>query len=375
MSVRVLFLGENWHGSCARACCYALRRLGCDVADVDVQTIRPQWRSLALRGTLRLLRRSVIAEYNELVLETAEQFQPDLVLAFKGQFVKAETLERIQRRGAALYNYYPDTSAFAHGSLLPVSLPLYDCVFYTKRFWEADVRSRITLQNAVYLPHGYDPEIHVPLPLDAIDARQYQHDVVVIATYTLHKEKILDELLTLMPEIDLCIWGNQWSERCRTDLVPRHVQGRPLCGVSYAKAIRAARINLAIMSGIVEGASQGDQTTTRSYEIPACGGFMLHERTNEVLSLYKEGEEVACFSSVRELVEQIRFYLLDPAERDRVSKAGFKRCVPAYSYDSRMIEILDYHTKGKFGENRALSFSHPSFPSDSVPSPAVSCVE
>ena len=36
--LRILFLGENWYGSCARACCYALRRLGCDVTDIDVQT-------------------------------------------------------------------------------------------------------------------------------------------------------------------------------------------------------------------------------------------------------------------------------------------------------------------------------------------------
>src|SRR5258708_2146226 len=141
--LRILFLGENWYGSCARACCYALRRLHCNVMDVDVQTFFPQLQQKSSRAAIRILNRRLVREYNAAVLRAAETFQPDMVLAFKAQHLEAPTLRALRRNGAALYNYYPDTSAFAHGSLLAESLPEYDCVFYTKRFWNSDVRNRI----------------------------------------------------------------------------------------------------------------------------------------------------------------------------------------------------------------------------------------
>jgi spore maturation protein CgeB len=114
-----------------------------------------------------------------------------------------------------------------------------------------------------------------------------------------------------------------------------------LFGMSYAKAIQAARINVAIMSW--SNRREVDETTTRTYEIPACGGFMLHERTPELLEVYEEGKEVAGFGSPGELAEKIHYYLAHPAERDAIARAGHARCVPAYSYDNRVREILDYH--------------------------------
>ena len=349
--MRILFLGENWYGSCARACCYALRRLGHDVSDIDAQTVFPQlhWRSS--RAVRRLFDRRLIAEYNHLVLDVASAFSPDMLLAFKARDLAPQTLQTLRSQGIALYNYYPDTSAFAHGSLLPRALPEYDCVFFTKKFLHKDVTAHTSLKASVFLPHGYDPELHKLWPLDQKDLAQYTCDVGVIATYTQQKEKLLSKLVALKPDIDLQIWGNQW-ERCSSGNLSKFIKGAPLNGTSYAKALRAFRISLGIMSGEVKGASQGDETTTRTYEIPACGGFMLHERTQEVLELFEEGKEVACFDSVKELAGKIDYYLAHPHERAAIAAAGHARCVPAYSYDNRMKDIIRWHEEHNGLSNR-----------------------
>jgi spore maturation protein CgeB len=343
LSLRILFLGENWYGSCARACCYALRRLGCDVRDVDVQTFIPQLRRKSSRLILRALEPLLVREYNEHVLDCAAHFLPDFLLAFKGSLVLPKTLQKLRGQGITLYNYYPDTSAFAHGSRLPRSLVEYDCIFYTKHFWVADTQKSVHLKNAVYLPHGYDSELHRPLDLARKDVQQYRHDCVVVATFTPAKQDLLARLIRLRPGLDLRIWGNQWLDRCSIPELRPHITGTALEGDSYAKAVRAARINLAILSGKVHGSSQGDETTTRTYEIPACGGFMLHERTPELAELFEEGKEVACFGSVEELAQKVDYYLAHPEERDRIAAAGHRRCVPAYSYDERMRCLLAYH--------------------------------
>jgi len=277
------------------------------------------------------------------VLDSASSFTPDVLLAFKAPHLAPETLRTLRSREIALYNYYPDTSVFAHGTLLPQALPEYDCVFLTKKFLDRDIRARATLRQSFFLPHGYDAEIHQPRELDEKDLAKYGHDVGVVATYTSQKEEILDRLVSLRPDIDLQIWGNQWTERNRSARLSKFIRGAPLNGTSYAKALRAFRISLGIMSGVVQGASQGDETTTRTYEIPACGGFMLHERNDEVLELFEEGKEIACFGSPEELAEKIDYYLARPEERDAIAAAGHARCVPAYSYDNRMAEIIRWH--------------------------------
>lgn len=343
MSLRILFLGENWYGSCARACCYSLRRLGHHVWDVDSHSYLPRLRRPSSRVIRRILEHRLVAEYNEAVLQVAATFRPDFLLAFKGTYVKASILRYLRGQDIATYNYYPDTSAFAHGRRLPMALPEYDCVFYTKRFWKADVSTRLKLKAAKFVRHGYDPEIHRPWELDGRDHREFGHDVVVIATHTPQKEAFLRELLRLGGRMDLCIWGNGWSGRCKSPSLKWAIQGAALEGTSYSKAIRAGRINLALLSGPVRGSSQGDETTTRTFEIPASGGFMLHERTREVLELYDENREIACFDSPREAVDKISHFLGNHTEREAVARAGHERCVPAYSYDNRMTEIIEWH--------------------------------
>lgn len=182
------------------------------------------------------------------------------------------------------------------------------------------------------------------MELDARDVSELTHDVTVIASHTAYKEKVLRGLLRLMPNLDLHIYGNGWTGSQRAAELKRHIRGMALIGSQYAKSIRAARINLAITSWT--GRIEVDETTTRTFEIPACGGFMLHERTPELIELYEEGREVACFGSVEELGSKIEYYLTHPVERDAIARAGHARCVPAYSYDERMKQILAYASSG-----------------------------
>jgi len=270
------------------------------------------------------------------------QIRPDILLAFKGTAVTAATLRKLRFSGIALYNYFPDTIPSEHGNILAEAIHQYDCVFYTKKFWGANPPDGLGKRRLVFLPHGYDPEVHRIMELDARDVSELTNDVTVIASHTAHKERLLRRLLGLMPNLDLHIYGHLWTDPPCAPELRHYIRGMALVGSQYAKAIRAARINLAITSWT--GRIEVDETTTRTFEIPACGGFMLHERTPELLELYEEGSEVAAFGSVEELASKIEYYLPRPEEREAIAHAGHVRCVPAYSYDQRMKQILAYAT-------------------------------
>ena len=340
--LRVLFLGQNWYGSCARACTYALRRLGCDVWDIDSHSIFPRWRNRSMRLIARLISKGLSNEYNGLIIDLAHHFKPDFVLAFKGNFVLPETLAELRKSGIRVYNYFPDRMSMVTQPSFRQSIAEYDCLFDTKSYWDPGTEQHVRVRERVFVPHGYDPQVHRRLPLTPRDLAQYGCDVTVIATHTGLKESLLDELLAMRPGTDLAIWGNGWREGCNSCRLQRFIKAAPLEGDSYAKAVAAARINLALM-GVTAQAK--DETSTRTYEIPACGGFMLHERSAELLELFVEDKEVACFGSVEELAEKLDYFLAHPLEREAIARAGYARCVPAYSYDNRMAEILRWHRK------------------------------
>lgn len=342
-SYRILYLGNDWYGSCARACGFALRRLGHEVIDVSCDRFFPTGMNFWTKVATRIARVPLRNEFNQTVLSAAQKFKPDMLVTFKGCLLTPETLATLRGMGIPLYQYYPDNSTFAQPMIDPATMSEYDCCFYTKKFWLADTERRVKLRNAVYLPHGYDPDVHNIPSITENDRKVYGADIAVIGNYTPGKEAFLDSVLRLHPELPMRIWGDGWLSRCTSQLVRGHLEGLPLYGQCYPKAIFTTKINLALLIEETKGASQPDLTTTRSFEIPACGGFMLHKRTPDILELYREGEEIECYDSPEEVIEKCQFYLKNEERRQEIAQNGHHRAVPAYAYDERMKEILQYH--------------------------------
>jgi spore maturation protein CgeB len=84
-----------------------------------------------------------------------------------------------------------------------------------------------------------------------------------------------------------------------------------------------------------------DLHTSRSLEIPACGGFLLAERTGEHAELFEDMSEAVFFGDDQELLRLIRHYLSDDEQRNLIRMRGLKRCQDSdYSYDKMVEEIL-----------------------------------
>jgi spore maturation protein CgeB len=107
-------------------------------------------------------------------------------------------------------------------------------------------------------------------------------------------------------------------------------------GKDYARAICGTKVNLCFLRKV-----NRDQQTTRSVEIPACGGFMLAERTPEHLELFEEGREAEYFSTVEELIEKTKYYLAHDSERLEIAKNARDRCLRSgYSNAERLKAVF-----------------------------------
>lgn len=127
-------------------------------------------------------------------------------------------------------------------------------------------------------------------------------------------------------------WNQVLPPALRKTLPPT----RPLWGDDYSRVLSSAKICLAFHSG-----ANRDRCSYRVFEIPACGGFLLAQRSDTMQDLYKEGVEAEYFESPRELEEKTEFYLRNDRARQQIAQAGHQRCLRSgYDVISRMRQWL-----------------------------------
>lgn len=320
----------------------ALRRRGHSIQVIDEhQFSGATWRSTPARLLRRLLRPILARELYLEARRLADAFRPQGLFVFKGSLVHPDVVRFYKEGGIPTVNFYPDVSFLVHGHYIPRALPLYDHVFTTKSWGIADMQAQLGVKSISFLEHGFDPEIHRPLPLDEEDRARYGCDVAFIGSWSPKKEQLLGALRRALPGASMKIWGSFWDNAQIPELLSS-IQGGHVIGDEYTKALLGAKICLAVLSEGRKGASSGDLITSRTFNIPACGPFMLHERNEESLRYFKEGEEAAFFDGPEELVQQVDCYLRQPNDRETVARRGRERCLNSgYSLDDRMRKVVE----------------------------------
>lgn len=349
---RILCIGETWYGSDARSAFAAFRRLGGSIQVIDENNYVPtHWKSRAGRILRKVFKPLFIRELMSDSIRLLNGFQPDLLFVFKGTWVHPDLISYCRSAGIAAFNYYPDVSFLAHGPNIPKTLPLYSHVFNTKSYGVEDMKVRLGLTNVTFLEPGFDPELHQPVSLSGRERALYNCDVSFIGTWSPKKEKILSALVVSLPMLRLKVWGSQWGNAKSRSLM-NFIMGDEITGEEYTKAIRASSICLGLLSEARLGSSSGDLITARTFQIPACGTFMLHERNQEVLRYFAEGLDAAFFETPNELVQQVQYYLQHEDERQRVARNGRDRSIREnYAIDGRMKVVLHSLEKYRNGSN------------------------
>ena len=360
---RVLFIGYMGRGQTSGMRCAALQRLGYEVASVDAGSLWKGSGYLARQFGQRMSHSARIERLNRTVIDAALRYTPELIWAEKQEYLYPETIRRLQEGGALVVHYNPDPYFSLDWKRTPLAdacLSCYDAMVVTKRY-ELDLYRQLASGQIVYSALGYDPVGHAPPSV--IESRADQQ-VVFIGGWEPRRERLLETAQTLTPGV--AVWGYGWriAQRPRLDLFrairlgrldPGHRfylgktrpalqsairDGEGDTGEIYEERYTAAVAGAAIALGFVREVCP-DQHTTRTFEIPAIGGFMLADRTEEHLEFFEEGKEAEYFGSDDEYVEKIRYYLGNDAARTKIARAGQRRCITSgYSYDDRIRAVL-----------------------------------
>ncbi|MGH3952565.1 MAG: CgeB family protein [Mycobacterium sp.] len=331
--MKILFIGDDWVGSNARSMADGFRQAGHDVVVVDTTQVTlptrlsPAWvYSKGVRRRAPWLQNSAHNHIDRI----ARDFGPDLLFGFKS--IHLDQARLLQVPAAIRVHYSPDdvgnpynttTDYLAHESA-------WDLVVTTKRHNMPELQAR-GARRVKFVRSAYDPAWHRPCAKRV--AQQYL--VGFIGARRPDRSGLISRLGSEHGK-DLLVRGPGWRRMPSLKTTGATIGGA-VYGDHFATTVASVTANLVLLNS-----DNRDTHTCRTFEIPACGGLFVGERTDEHSELFNEGTECLLFSDEAELREILHWCARHPAQAAKIAEAGHLRVTEEpHRYVDRAREIID----------------------------------
>ena len=317
--MNILFVGANGGNAVKRA--QALGRLGHDVMLIDPYSLFP------LRNFVgRLIYyggASLIETYLKYkIVPIIRKCRFDLTFVDNGELLGCNLLSALRRVSPLIINYNNDDPFHTRDKkkwrLYLEAVPHYDLLAVVRRVNVAEAYS-LGAKKVLRVFMAVD-ELDGPREITLQDRRRFSHEVLFIGTWMPERGPFLQELLKA--GVPLAIYGNDWQKAPEWPALQTAWQGPAIYGDDYLKAIQLAKVSLGLLSK-----GNRDLHTTRTFEIPYCGGLLCAERTSEHLQLYQEDVEAVYWSDAKECIDKCHKLLDDDKMRGEIAEKGRMRCL------------------------------------------------
>lgn len=266
-------------------------------------------------------------------------FDPQIVFVEKGNDFNSHDLKFFKASMSSkskIVHLNPDDpfGAFTKGwKKFVSSISYYDVHFVPKELNKGDYL-KLSAKNVFVYDRSFEPNYHKPITLTESEKQHFACDIGFIGTYAEQRESFLNALVA--KDFKILIWGDGWSKGRHWSRLKHYWRGGTQTGTDYIKAINGMKIALHFVRH-----ENRDLQDSRTFEIPACGSFMLAERTSDHERLFTENKEAVFFESVGDCIAKCEYYLDNPLERKKIADAGLRRAlISNYNYTSRSKEFL-----------------------------------
>ena len=291
---RVLIIGINRPTHVGRHLFRAASALGwqVEVSDIGPAYEAPIW---IRRAFWHLLGRRPprLKSYSSSVLRHCQQFRPELVLGTGIVPVTSLDLEAMRRMHIPVANFLVDDpwNPVHHAPWFMRALPHYSHVFTPRHANEPELRS-LRGPEVSWLPFAHAPEDHhPPREVTEDDHRRWGHRAAFIGGADADRVAAVRALLRA--GVPVSLWGGYWKEH--PDLAP-HAQGHA-DEEQCRRIVASAGVNLCLVRR-----ANRDGHSMRSYELPAIGGCLAVEDTEDHRALFGvDGGAAVYFSGLEDL--------------------------------------------------------------------------
>lgn len=267
-----------------------------------------------------------VKKLNKIISEKALSEKFDFVFFIKPVFIYPEMIEKIKKNAGCkvvaltldppdLFNYNSD--------YFYKSLPLFD-LYFAGRNEDAEWLKRLGAKKVYWFWFGADTTCHYPVSILDNEKNKLGADIVFLGSFSKGERRVKYMEKLCQENYDVKIFGNSWNWynlglnsclRRKEKIIP----GGTPCE-EMAKVIASSKIVVAFMRDVMDA-----KIGMRTFEIPLCKGFMLHQRTKEAEELLIPDKEAVFFDTYKELKEKIDFYLKRPELREQIAEAGYRK--------------------------------------------------
>ena len=336
--MRILYISTLTEGDTALHRVWALERLGHTVVRLNAADYRLS-QGLLHKVAFRLVVGPHIQRLNRDLLALAEREQVDVLLADKLLELQPRTLRKLRSRGVITASYMIDNAFGPRRDpgwrLYMRDVPEFDLHITQREVSVQDLLAR-GAKDVLKIQTAYEPTLHFPPPPGWSDADRDRGVSFVGSPYD-DRARFLTRLAR-EGGLPVVINGRSvWQQQLQETGAPELLAGGELYRAQYREAIWRSRVNLSFITH-----SNQDEFAHKSFEIAACGGFLMAERSPGHAERFVDGEEAVLFSSFEECASKLKQYLPDEAARSRIAAAGQARAVRSgYSNDHQMSVVVE----------------------------------
>jgi hypothetical protein len=338
--IRLLLMGNLDPYLTTGARLAGFRELGVEAEGLDLRPFVERGGPWARRLTHFTLRTPAVYAFNRALIEHFERFRPNVLWLEKPVFVFPSTLRRLRRTPGVAFVYHntddwraKDRLHALHWRFLLRGLRHFDLYVLSNAHNVREFREE-GLEPVHHMELAANAALRDPRPVDEAERRRLGAPVGFVGHHEPETERLLAHLARA--GIALRIYGGSWEDADPQGPLRDAIAHRLVWGEEYARAICSFDVNVGIVSKW-----NRNHTASRTFQIPALGGFLLHERNELVTGYFREGVEAEFFGSAEELLEKCRHYLAHPDERRRIAEAGRRRCFESGYFEvDRVREVL-----------------------------------
>lgn len=268
----------------------------------------------------------IIDQLNSDLIKYIRKNHQDVLFLFRGTHIKGKTLKIIKSEfkdlKIVIYNHddpfspdYPFWKPWRHFN---DSIPFSDLAL-AHRHRNIPEYFKRGAASVELLRTWFIPERNHPIKFTDEENEQYECDVVFVGHYEEDGRIEFLEKISQMG-IKLKIYGahHEWGEALKkVPSLRSQIPTRLVWGQEYNKALAGGKIAMCFLSKL-----NRDTYATRCFEIPATGTLLLSEYTDDLNTLFVEGDHAEFFRTPQEMVEKIKKYLDNSALRQRVADSG-----------------------------------------------------
>ncbi|MEO5334080.1 MAG: glycosyltransferase [Magnetococcus sp. YQC-5] len=300
----------------------ALRELGVDAHLFDAHSLTGP--GLLGRVERRLLWGPGIVRIQRALETRLRQLRPQVLLLYQGHYYPAEVVQRL-RALTFVTGCHNDDPFGTRGGLLRYrhllpALPHYQGYHVYRPVNVAEALA-YGIPRVDVMPPYFIPWLDYPRQLTQEQQSRFDADLI-FAGHAEPDDRMACITAAVRRGYRFRVYGGEreWRKTLPKEIFRQVGKTIHLDLEHYRQALCSARIGVCFLSKW-----NRDIYTRRVFEIPACGVFLLSERTPWLTEMFREGHDAEFFSSPEEFVDKAGYYLQHTQKREQIALAGYQR--------------------------------------------------